>query len=104
MKPVRHDHGREHVDIDGQRVVDAEEQRLGRQRRYDVEVRHLGERVDARVGAARAVQLEILASGDGADRAIELSGDRPRVFLNLPAAVARSGVFDGQLEARHTRF
>ena len=76
-------------------------QRLGRQARADVEVRDLAERVDAGVGAARSVQLEVLPAGDGAHGAVDLALHGPRVLLNLPAAVARAGVFDRQLEARH---
>ena len=59
------------------------------------------ERVDARVGAAGAVELEVLPQGDAADGAIDLALHRPRVLLDLPAAVPRSGVFDRQFEAGH---
>ena len=58
-------------------------------------------RVDAGVGAAGAVDLEAIAAGRGADRLHQLALDRPRVGLDLPAAVARARVLDGQLEARH---
>ena len=36
----------------------------GRQRRADIEMRHLAERMHAGVGAPGSVQLEILAAGD----------------------------------------
>ena len=62
-------------------------------------MRDLRERVDAGVGAAGSVQLEVARAGGGADRALDLALHRLRVLLNLPAAVARAGVFDRQLEA-----
>ena len=76
-------------------------QRVRRQVRADVEVGDLRERVDAGVGAARPVELEVVAAGDRSDGAVDLALDRPGVLLNLPAAVARAGVLDGQLEAGH---
>ena len=51
---------RQDVDVRRQLVVQAPPERLGRQRRADVEVRHLRQRVDAGIGAARAVKLEVL--------------------------------------------
>ena len=77
-------------------------QRLGCQAGVDVEVRDLRQRVDAGVGAARPVQLEVRAAGRLADRAIDLALHRPRVLLDLPAAVARAGVLDQELEAWHS--
>ena len=68
-----------------------------------VEVRHLGQRVYAGVGAPRSVQPEVSAPGDSADRAGDLALDRLRIFLNLPAAVTRAGVLNRQLEARQIR-
>ncbi len=61
VKPVRHLRRREDVDVGRQLVVQPPPQRLGRQRRADVEVRDLAERVHAGVGAARSVELEVLA-------------------------------------------
>ena len=65
---------------------------------YDIEVRDLGQRVDAGVGAARSVQLEFLAPGRRADGAIDLALHRPGVLLDLPAAVSRAGVLDRSLK------
>ena len=73
----------------------------GAQRRGDVEVRDLAERVHARVGAARAVQLEPVGAERLAHGAVDLALHRPRVLLDLPAAVAGAGVLDEQLEPGH---
>ena len=93
--------GGEDIDIGGQFVVQPSTERPGGQARADVEVRDLGERMDARIGAARPIQLEVLAAGHRTDGAIDLTLNRPGVLLNLPAAVPRAGVLDRQLEARH---
>ena len=66
-------------------------------------MRDLRERVDAGVGPARAVELELAASRDLADRAVDLALHGACVLLDLPAAVARAGVLDDQLESRHQR-
>ena len=62
-------------------------------------MRHLRERMHAGVGAAGTIQLELARTGSGRDRALDLSLDRARVLLHLPAAVPRAGVFNRQLEA-----
>ena len=72
--------------------------------RADVEVRDLGERVHAGIGPARAVELEVAPPGDRPDGAIDLALHGPCVLLNLPAAVARAGVLDGEAEAGHDTF
>ncbi len=87
------------VDVRRELVVDAAHQRIGRHRRREIEVRHLRERVDAGIGAARAVQLELARPGRGRDGALDLSLHRSSVFLHLPAAVSRAGVLDRQPEA-----
>ena len=69
----------------------------------ELEVRDLRERVDAGVGPARAVELELPAPCDLADGAVNLALDGAGVLLDLPAAVARPGVLDDQLEPRHQR-
>jgi hypothetical protein len=51
-----------HVDIGRQHVVDLASQNLRRERRVQLEVRDLGQRMDAGVGPARAGELEIAAS------------------------------------------
>ena len=71
----------------------------GVQLRLEVEVRDLGQRVHARVGAAGAVQLGRGAVRDLAGRRQDLARHRARVLLDLPAGVARALVLDRQLEA-----
>ena len=70
----------------------------------DVQVGNLGQRMDAGVGAARAVDLESFDAGSLANGPFELALNRLRVRLNLPAAVARTGVFDRELESHRTYF
>src|SRR5438874_391376 len=103
VKAVRHLRRREDVDVRRQLVVDPPAQRLGGQRRRDVEVRHLRERVYACVGAAGSVQLEIPAAGHRPDGAIDFALHRSGVLLDLPAAVARPRVLDRQLVAGHAK-
>jgi hypothetical protein len=100
VKAVRHGDRVEDVDVRRQVVVQPLPQRLGRQRRDDVEVGDLCERVDARVGPPGSVQLEVFPLRDLADGAIDLALNRARVLLNLPAAVSRAGIFNGEFESR----
>ncbi len=103
MEAMRRFLDRQDVDIGGQLVVDPASQGLRRQARVELEVRDLRERVDARVGAARAVELEFASARDLADGAIDLALHRAGVLLDLPAAVSRAGVLDDELESRHQR-
>jgi hypothetical protein len=64
-------------------------------------MRHLSQRVNARVGPAGAVKLEVFAAADRSCGLIDLALNRPRVLLDLPPALAGSGVLDGQLESWH---
>ena len=89
------------MDVGRQLVVEAPAKRFRREARVELEVRHLRERVHACVGPARAVQLELAASGDLADGAVDFALHRARVLLDLPAAVPRAGVLDHELESRH---
>src|SRR5262249_4110807 len=82
-------------------VVQGEAQRVGGEPRLQVGVGYLGEGMHAGVGAARAVDLEGLAPRRLADRGLQLPLDRARVPLDLPAAVARPGVLEAELEAGH---
>jgi hypothetical protein len=61
----------------------------------------LGDGVHAGVGASGTVDLEAVAPGRLAHGLDQLALDGPRVGLDLPAAVARAGVLDGQLEPGH---
>jgi len=94
MTAVRHLLDRADADVGRKRVVQPREQRGRRQIGIQIEMRDLADRMDARVRAARAVQLEFLPPRHLANRAVDLARDRPRVLLNLPAAVSRSVVFD----------
>ncbi len=58
----------------------------------------LRERVHAGVGAARAVQLEVLHACHAANGPGDLALHGARVVLDLPAAIARAGIFNGELE------
>ena len=89
------------VDVRGQALVDAVAQGVWRQVGVNLEVRDLRQRVHARVGAPRAVQLELPAPRRLVDGALDLPGNRPRVLLDLPAAIPRAGIFDHELEAGH---
>ena len=59
MEAVRHHDGVEDVDVGRQFVVQALDQRVGRQAGRDIEMGDLRERVDAGIGPPRSVQLEI---------------------------------------------
>src|SRR5206468_1675132 len=89
------------VDVRRELVVVTPPEDLAGERGADVEMRDLRRGVYARVAAAGPVQFEVLAGGDGANGAVDLALYRARVFLNLPAAVARAGVLDRQLETWH---
>ena len=101
VEPVAHRVDAQDVDVGGQGIVHPSQQRCRRHVRPDIEVRDLCERVDARVGAPGAVQLELASARGIADSPIELALHRARVLLDLPAAVARARVLEGELESRH---
>ena len=92
---------RSDVDIGGQRIVESHPERSRSEIGVQLEVRHLRQRVHASVGAAGAVQLELTPPRHRPDRAIDFTLHRPRVLLDLPAAVPRAGVFDQELETGH---
>src|SRR5436190_23709186 len=58
--------------------------------------------MDTCVGAPGSVQFEVTAASDFSYRAVDFALDGACVFLNLPAAVAGSGILDSQLEAGHS--
>ena len=89
VEPMRHPVDRPDIDVVRQRVVDPRAQRFRRQIGVELEVRDLGERVHAGIGPARRRTTRTRDGRvDVAHRAIDLALHRPRVLLNLPAAVA----------------
>ena len=73
----------------------------GRELRLEVQMGDLPQGVDAGVGAARAVQLEVGAPRDEAHGGGDLPLDGAGVLLDLPAAVARAGELDDEAEPAH---
>ena len=98
VKTVWDDGRRQHVDVGRQFVVEPPDEGRAGNVRADIEMRDLRQGVDACIGTARSVQLEITPSRDRTDRPVDLALDRPRVLLNLPAAVPRAGVLDVSLK------
>jgi len=88
-------------DVGRQGVVHLAEERLWPRGGEEIEVGHLGERVNARVRPPRALEFEVVPPGHLADRAGDLSLHGSGVFLDLPAAVTGPGILHGQLESRH---
>jgi hypothetical protein len=101
VKPVRYGLDRADVNVRWKLVVQFSAQRVGRQIRIQLEMRHLRERMHAGIGPARAIQLELAPLRHLANGAIDLSLDRPGVLLDLPSAVASPGVLDQELETGH---
>ena len=91
----------EDVDVAGQAVVDLSSEHVAGDVGDDVEMRNLLQRMHAGVGSSRAVELELPLGRDVSDNPCELALDRPRVLLDLPAAVSGAGVLDEQLEPGH---
>ncbi len=89
------------VDVGGQLVVQRAPQRLRGEARLEVEVRHLLEGVDARVGAPRTVAREVAPAGDALHGLVERALHRARVLLGLPAGVARADVLEVEAKTGH---
>src|SRR4029078_1099226 len=103
-KSMRHDDGRQDVDVRREFIVEPAHERRRRKRRAHIEVRHLRQRMHTGIGPSGAVQLEIPSSGDVAHRAIDFSLHGAGIFLNLPAAVPRAGILPRELETGHSSF
>ncbi len=101
VEAVRHFRDCPDVDVGGKLVVDLAAQRFRRERRVQLEVRNLRQGVDAGVGAAGPIQLEVLAATDLAHRAVDLTLNRASVLLDLPPAVSSARVLDQEPETRH---
>src|SRR5262245_5623258 len=91
--------GTQDDDVGGQSVVDSSSECVGWQRGPDLEVGDLRQRVDPGIGPARSVELEVVGPGRLPDGALDFALHGPRILLNLPAAVARPGIFDGELQS-----
>jgi hypothetical protein len=103
VEPARDLLDRQDVDVGGQLVVQGPAQRPRIDPRFEIEMGHLLQGVDSRVGAPRAVDLEIGATRHPADHLVEHALDRTRVLLDLPAAVPGSDVLEIDAEAGHAR-
>ena len=90
----------EEMNVGRQRLLEPARELVDRHRAARLQMRDLGERMDAGVGAARAAEIDAFAHRL-LDRAPELARDRPGVLLLLPAAVARALVLERQLPGRH---
>src|ERR1700687_5912618 len=66
----------------------------------DVAMRDLAERVHAGIGAAGAVNADLLAA-DRLDRLLQRALHRRAVVLDLPAAKRRAVIFDDEFVAGH---
>src|SRR6185437_15454719 len=66
----------------------------------DIAVGNLSEGVHAGIGAARAVDANRLAA-DRLDRCLQRALHRGAIVLDLPAAIRRAVIFDGQFVAGH---
>ncbi len=66
----------------------------------NIAMRHLRQRMHAGVGAARAMNANLLAA-DRLDRGFQRALHRGAIVLDLPAAERRAVIFDGELVAGH---
>jgi len=101
FKLIKNTFGGDDVDVHRQRVVHASDERRRRQRDGQIRVRDLTQRVDAGVRPSRSVRLDSRRFRRFAERTHQFALHGPRIFLNLPAAVAGAGVFEGELVAGH---
>lgn len=81
-------------------MIDAGHERRGSQRLRQVRVSHLAKRVNAGIRASRPVCFNRFAH-DRRQCPRQLALNGPGIFLDLPAAVARAGIFQRQLVAGH---
>src|ERR1700744_6327861 len=66
----------------------------------DVAMRHLTQRMHARIGAAGAMHAHLFAA-DRFDRGLQRALHRWAVLLNLPAAIGRAVIFNNELVTGH---
>src|ERR1700688_2782526 len=68
----------------------------------DIAMRDLSQRMHAGIGAARAMNANLLAA-DRLDRRLQRTLHRGAVVLNLPAAERRAVIFDDEFVTGHCR-
>lgn len=104
MEPRRYRLDIQHRDIGGQAVIQLPPDRIGwGAAPADPQMRHLLERMDTGVGAARPLDLHFLTK-QILRRAAENSGDRPGIDLILPAAILGPVVFESQFPRIHSYY
>ena len=101
VEAVGHHLNVEDVDVRRQLVVQRAPQRGGRERGATSRCATWAQRVHAGVGPPRPIQLEVAAVRSPSGRRDRFALDGPGVLLDLPTAVSRPGVFDGQSEPGH---
>jgi hypothetical protein len=100
MKPVLRLLGRHDGDIAWEHAVQGEWRALRRRAGGGAEARHLGERVDSRVGPARNGETRP-AGKDLVERGSKRALHGSLLRLGRPAREIGSVVFERQLEGRH---
>ena len=101
LESVGHDFRAQHGDrIGAQMRVHRVAHLVGTERLCQVEMRDLPLRMDAGIGAARAMHAHIHAA-QPARGTLQRALHRRIMVLNLPAAKRRAVIFDGELVARH---
>jgi hypothetical protein len=80
--------------------IDGAHQLVRRPVLFKVNVRHLAQRMHARIGTARAEQRHVRFAQPG-DRVFKAGLHGRLAVLTLPAAKRGAVIFDGQLVARH---
>src|ERR1700704_738419 len=104
LEGIWHDPGTEHADrmrpqMRVQAVAKASRHKMFR----DIAMRDLPQRVHAGVGAAGAVNANVLAA-DRLDRGFQRALHRGAIILDLPAAERRAVIFDSEFVAGHQQY
>ena len=94
MKAVGREFDLQKIDITREFVVDRTQEVRGVGLAGEIDMGHLVDRVDARVGPSRPVDLNHSLAGGAVDRLHDFAGHRARVGLKLPAAVAGSEILE----------
>ena len=91
---------RQEVDVGRQRLVRRAQDLLAAELAGGLQMGDLGQGVDPGVGPPRPTELDFLP-GCRFDRLPHFAGNRARILLFLPPAVAGAFVFDGQTVGGH---